>query len=664
MRRKKPQFNAPPVGGPIPKPASGESLLAKVIAPLVDPPSKLLKRWETAHGKNSEEYDKCYRDWYSEMIHGLGSRVITMWRNFSVPNSSLVKSSALKLAEANEEETRKGRTGHRNSNQSLLNKMLNESDAMSIWLLKSQRQFCGYPLVADCKDSSVKGFLKSKIDPFIAHENWDDVFFKHSPYTEFRFLDGGLPSLIIGTQHDKVDGTSLVVLADTYNHRDTCCLKFESPKALEQFLSGEVYLRSLAFLEYRGDDVKSIQYNGDNWCYPEISGGLHRKASLNVTGPAWTHGMVVPYLSKDVLNSLATEMEARGYNPTRLKEWWDFEQKRAKEGWEYSFWEVKALVRQTKAGTKDDEKKADLKAAVNRIMSEVVPDSEELDDIVAAVFPVGRTFESRHSLGIETQKEIRKALWVTLAILRDASKEVIHITQPKEGLEGEEKSPDNDKNGKAKEDYVPPSVRWKTIPLRIKLGPPKEGTKGVGKGVPKSPHHRKGGEVNYTHERYSASGLKGTKGWRGEAKVKGFDGDAPMEALLYSGSPEARQMAKDILAKDKARAAEKKAWLKKEAAKKEEKPVQKTEEKPVQKPVQKPVKKPVIDIVEKPKSFVTKTTEEPVNEPTAPVAVATPPVAKKTAEKSVRDVERIVETKRGISLVDKLVNLVRSILGK
>ena len=315
-------------------------------------------------------------------------------------------------------------------------------------------------------------------------------------------------------------------------------------------------------------------------------------------------------------------------------------------------------------GHQSDSERARDKAETNNALNKAVPNEDELDEIISKVIPSGRVYETNQTHGAETQKEIRKALWVTLAILRDASKEVIHITQPKEELEGEEKSPDNDKNGKAKEDYVPPSVRWKTIPLRIKLGPPKEGTKGVGKGVPKSPHHRKGGEVNYTHERYSASGLKGTKGWRGETKVKGFDGDAPMEALLYSGSPEARQMAKDILAKDKARAAEKKAWLKKEAAKKKEKPVQKPVQKTEEKPVQKPVKKPVIDIVEKPKSFVTKTTEEPVNEPTAPVAVATPPVAKKTAEKPVRDVERIVETKREISLVDKLVNLVRSIFGK
>lgn len=654
MRRKKPQFNAPPVGGPIPRPASGESQLASVMTPLIAPPSKVLNRLKKQYGENSEDYDKGYRDWYSEVIHQIGSRVTTVWKKFQVPTPSAggLEGTDGSLSFVGDQHQR---------DQDKLKKMLDESDAMSIWFLKSQRQFCGYPLVADCKDSSVKGFLKSKIDPLIARENWGDVFFKHSPYTEFRFLDGGLPSLIIGTQHDKVDGTSLVVLADSWNNRNTYCLKFRDPKRLEEFLSGESYYRSLPFLHSGSDGF------GDNWCYPEISGGLHRKAPLNTSGPAKDHGMVIPYLHDNVLAELIEEMGTRGYDGSALKDFW-FTMKKSHgdnllEGGDYGSIEEMHYEMKSKGHQSDSERARD-KAETNNALNKAVPNEDELDEIISKVIPSGRVYETNQTHGAETQKEIRKALWVTLAILRDASKEVIHITQPKEELEGEEKSPDNDKNGKAKEDYVPPSVRWKTIPLRIKLGPPKEGTKGVGKGVPKSPHHRKGGEVNYTHERYSASGLKGTKGWRGETKVKGFDGDAPMEALLYSGSPEARQMAKDILAKDKARAAEKKAWLKKEAAKKKEKPVQKPVQKTEEKPVQKPVKKPVIDIVEKPKSFVTKTTEEPVNEPTAPVAVATPPVAKKTAEKPVRDVERIVETKREISLVDKLVNLVRSIFGK
>jgi len=633
MRRKKPQFNAPPVSGPMPKPASGESQLASVMTPLVAPPFKILNRLKKQHGEDSEDYDKGYRDWYSEVIHQIGSRVTTVWKKFQVPIPSVggLEGTDGSLSFVGDQHRR---------DQGKLKKMLDESDAMSIWLLKSQRQFCGYPLVADCNDSSVKGFLKSKIDPLVARENWD-VFFEHSPYTEFRFINGDLPSLVIGTQHDKVDGTSLVVLADSWNNRNTYCLKFRNSKSLEEFLSGESYYRSLPFLHSGSDHF------GDNWCYPEISGGLHRKAPLNTSGPAKDHGMVIPFLHDGVKDELLKEMGTRGYDGSPLKDFWaTIKKSRLDSGESLSAGTERSIeeMHYNVNGHRSDSERAKDKADTNNVLNKAVPNEDELDEIISKVIPNGRVYETNQSHGAETQKEIRKALWVALAILEDASKEVIHITQPREKLDGEEEAPDNDNKGKAKEDYVPPSVRWKTIPLRIKLGPPREGKKGVGKGVEKAPHARKGGEVNYKHERYSASGLKGTVGQRGDTRVKGYDGEMPEEALLYSSSPEAKQIAKDILAKDKARAEKKKAWLKKEASKKT---------------IKKPVQKPVVEE----KDFgahklVPIRTRQQGNVATVPV------VAKKAVVKSLKEAERVVETKREVGLVVRLINLVRSMFEK
>jgi hypothetical protein len=561
-RRKSNQFNAPPIGGPLPRPATGSQQLANVMSPLIDPPGKFLKKLSKEYEEGSPEYDCAYVEWYSDRIHEISNRITFLWKRLDHEDRCAILGGmpeGMKLIDFRSKYNDGGKTFvtdetaeelkrrvksydddegriaakmHMNekprlseNGKRLFTKMLNDHDSMSIWLTKSQRQFTGHPLVATHQD--IIGYLKNKIDPSIAHEDWESVFFKHSPFIEVRFFDSHLPSLLIGTQHDKVNQTSLTVIADNYNNKNSYCMKFSEPDELERFLAGQSYIRSMSYLE----TPKSL----DAWHYPESSGGSHNKAELT------DDGMVLPYLDNTTLETLTEAIKRRGLDPDPLQDWWDgmlkgktdLDRLDGDEGIHFSPASKSLNVK--------------MKEEVNEVMRGIAKDSDELDSIISEAFPHGTMMEQEKDcpIGKSTQEEIRQTLWVTLSILLDASRDIITITEPRESSEGS-----TDTDGDTKE-YVPPRYRWKIVPKRTRLSVKSGGA--TGEGTPKPAHHRKQHTVTFRHERYRKSGLMDTTKNRGVGgiSIKGYEGPIPEEVLSYAPSKEEREKIEKVMDADR-----------------------------------------------------------------------------------------------------------------
>ena len=261
-KRKKKQFNAPPLGGPLPRVARGSQSLSTVMTPLVEPNGKYLRKIAGLYGEDSEDFNKAYVQWYSDRIHEISDRITFLWTKLAPEDRrGIAEYMKGKVDSDHRKSHRRYAIGGTDDGlpHSLdapfiygdapdhygkvsadgarkFKKILNETDSLSIWLMKSQRQFTGHPLVATHDD--IVGHLKRKVDPNIAYEDWDGIFFKHSPFIEMRFQDSPLPSMIIGQQHERASGYLFSVIVDTYNHRESYAMKF-SPDSLMKFLSGE-----------------------------------------------------------------------------------------------------------------------------------------------------------------------------------------------------------------------------------------------------------------------------------------------------------------------------------------------------------------------------------------------------------------------------------------
>ena len=538
-KRKKKQFNAPPVGGPLPRGARGSQDLSTLMAPLVDPPKKYLKKITKLYGEHSDDYNKAYVQWYSERINEIADRITYLWTTLDYEDRMGIASDVKGKNDSDHRRAHRRDAVGGNSPMGLnapllygdapdirgkvspdgerkFRKILNETDSLSIWLMKSQRQFTGHPLVATHDD--IVGHLKRKVDPNIAYEGWDKVFFKHSPFIEMRFQDSPLPSMILGQQHEKASGYLLSVIVDTYNHRESYALKF-NPDTLMSFLSGEPYERGLDIMQPSSNMVGG--YDGTmDYLYPQASAGSHKRPPYN------RDSMPLPFFNKEIMEKFAEEATKRGYDPEAVIIYMsEMSGSPSLEAYK------KEYPVETRRAHRDGLKK---------ILAEMMPESV-LDEIITKIYNTHRLIEpsTECPVALDVQAEIRQTLWVSLSLLKDAAKEIIKFTNPKERKESDEGTPaeNGEASGEARADYVAPQFRWKIIPKRTRLSA--QTVSRDGNGRPKPPHGRHAHRVTYRASRYSDE-LRNTTVIRGEGgiSIKGYDGPLPQEILGYDPSPE------------------------------------------------------------------------------------------------------------------------------